>query len=239
MSGEDLSHQVEQVLAEAPRRVTRLVSGGGRTWWLKRVERLSLRLRLQKGDPERAFEAERRGLKTLAAHSIPVPEIALEGADYVLLPDAGPTLQSLVEDTGGSPDAMAAFAAAGRALGLLHWAGLSHGRPAPRDICWDGTTARFIDLERFSPARRSGIWQALDIVIFTQSCFARWPEDPRFLDTALEAYRVNAPEGALARAGRLAFWLGWLKPLARLVTAFKPRSREFRAIPLTLARLRS
>ncbi|SEC78946.1 hypothetical protein [Rhodobacter sp. 24-YEA-8] len=237
MSGDDLSHKVDQVLAEPPRRVTRLVSEGGRTWWLKRVEHLSLRLRLQKGDPSRAFEAERNGLKTLAQKGIPVPEIAMEGADYFLLPDAGPTLQILVEEAADDPGTRAAFAAAGRALGLLHWAGLSHGRPAPRDICWDGTTARFIDLERFSAAHRSGFWQALDIVIFIQSCYGRWPDDPRFLDAALEAYRVNAPEDALARAGRLAFWLGWLKPMARLVTRFKPRSREFRAIPLTLARL--
>ncbi|WP_112311590.1 BUD32 family EKC/KEOPS complex subunit [Pseudogemmobacter bohemicus] len=239
MGDDDLSQKVGQALEKPPRRVTRLVSESGRTWWLKRVERLSLRLRLQKGDPARAFEAERTGLKTLAQNGVPVPEIALEGPGYFLLPDAGPTLQILAEEAPSAPDTLTAFAAAGRALGLLHWAGLSHGRPAPRDICWDGTAARFIDLERFSPAHRSGFWQALDIVIFTQSCYARWPDDPRFLETALEAYRVNAPEGALARAGRLAFWLGWLKPLAWLVTRFKPLSREFRAIPLTLARLRA
>ena len=116
MAGEDLSHEVDKALEQPPHRVTRLTSRGGRTWWLKRVERLSLRLRLQKGDPARAFEAERSGLKVLAAKGIPVPEIEMEGADYFLLPDAGPTLQHLVETAASDPSTLAGFAAAGRAL---------------------------------------------------------------------------------------------------------------------------
>lgn len=234
---DELKSEVDRTLKSRPGRVTRLITGSGQTWWLKRVERLSLRLRLQKGDPARTFEAERNGLKTLADRGIPVPEIALEGEDYFLLPDAGPSLQSLVINAAPESEILRAFAAAGCALALLHWAGLSHGRPAPRDICWDGSTARFIDLERFSPAHRSGFWQAQDLLIFTQSCFGRWPDDSRWLDAALEAYAQNAPEGAMARVARLAFWLGWLKPVARLVTWVKPRAKEFRAIPLTLRRL--
>ncbi|VDC25221.1 phosphotransferase [Pseudogemmobacter humi] len=239
MNGNGLSHLVKDALRNRPGRISRLRSAAGGTFWLKRVEKLSLRLRLQKGDPRRAFEAEREGLKTLAAKGLPVPKILLEGPDYFLLPDAGPTLEQIAGDEARPvPDREAAFAAAGKALARLHWAGLSHGRPAPRDICWDGCTARFIDLERFSLACRSGFRQALDVVIFTQSCFSRWPRDSRWLDAALAAWSANAPDGAGKRVSRLACGLGWLGPPARALSHFRPKSRELRAVPLTLGRLR-
>lgn len=239
MSRNGLAQQVRDALRNRPGRILRLRPTGGGTFWLKRVEKLSLRLRLQKGDPQRAFEAEREGLKTLAAEGLPVPKILLEGPDYFVLPDAGPTLEQIAGDaTRPVSERTAAFAAAGKALARLHWAGFSHGRPAPRDICWDGSTARFIDLERFSFARRSGFRQALDVVIFTQSCFSRWPDDSRWLDAALVAWQTNAPEGADSRVALLARVLGWLGPLARALSHVRPKSRELRAVPLTLARLR-
>lgn len=231
---------LDAALREGFERVKPLQLPNGRRFWLKRVERLSARMRLQKGNPDRAFAAERQGLHYLADHGLPVPEILREGDDYFLLPDAGPTLTQLVASKAEtSPDQVqVAFAAAGKSLARLHHAGLSHGRPAPRDICWDGRLARFIDLERFSPARRSGFWQALDIIILTQSCFTLWPAEPDWLQAALQSYALNAPESAMERAGRLAGQLAWLTPLTRALLRFRPHSRELNAVRLTLAHLR-
>ena len=234
-----LEDQLKAALADPPRRVRRLDLPDGRRFWLKRVEHLTGVMRVQKGNPARAFAAEREGLRALAEAGLPVAGVALEGPDWVLMPDAGPILPALVADTGRSEaEKLAAFAKAGRALGLLHWAGLVHGRPAVRDICWDGTEARFIDLERFRRGARGGFWQAADVVLFAQTAFTQWPQETRWLDATLDAYVVNAPEGAIARVRRLAWWLmplGWLAVgLARL----KPESRELRAVGLTLARLR-
>lgn len=235
----NLDESLRRMLAEPPRRVRRLDLADGRRFWLKRVERLSGRLRLQKGDPERAFAAERDGLRALNAAGVPVAGVAAEGPDWVLMPDAGPTLPEVVADTDcREADKLRAFAEAGRALGRLHWAGMAHGRPAVRDVCWDGRTARFIDLERFRQAKRAGFWQAADVVMFAQTAFTLWPEDGRWLEAALGAYAQNAPEGALAGARRLARWLvpvGWL---AGGLSALKPGSRELRAVGLTLGRLR-
>ena len=235
----ELEASVKAALAEPPVRVRTLELADGQRFWLKRVERLSRRLRLQKGNPARAFQAERDGLKALATKGLPVAGIALEGPDWVVMPDAGPVLTMLVAEASRSDaEKLAAFAQAGRALGLLHWAGMVHGRPAVRDICWDGREARFIDLERFRQGRRGGNWQAMDVVMFAQTCFTQWPEQSRWLDAMLAAYAVNAPEGAMDRVARLAGWLlplGWLaEGLARL----RPTSRELRAVGLTLARLR-
>lgn len=236
---DNLDARLKAALAEPPLRVRLIALPDGRRFWLKRVERLSGRLRLQKGDPARAFAAEREGLRLLAAEGLPVAGIAAEGPDWVLMPDAGPVLTSVVADDGRRvAEKLAAFAAAGRALGLLHWAGMAHGRPAVRDICWDGQEARFIDLERFRRAKRAGFWQAADVVMFTQTAFTAWPEDARWLEAALGAYAVSAPEGAMAAVRRLVWWLAPVGWLAAALSRLRPGSRELRAVGLTLGRLR-
>ncbi len=239
MSDPDLDAALTSALAEPPQRVRAVVLADGRRFWLKRVERLSGRLRLQKGDPARAFAAEREGLRMLAAAGLPVAGVAAEGPDWVLMPDAGPVLTAVVVDPArGEAETLAAFAAAGRALGRLHWAGMAHGRPAVRDVCWDGREARFIDLERFRRASRAGFWQAADVVMFAQTAFTAWPEDARWLEAALGAYAVSAPEGAMVAVRRLVRWLAPVGWLAAGLSSLRPGSRELRAVGLTLGRLR-
>lgn len=239
VSDPQLEAALRAALAKPPQRVRSLVLPDGRRFWLKRVERLSGRLRVQKGDPGKAFAAEREGLRALGAAGLPVAGVVAEGRDWVLMPDAGPVLSEVVADPArGDAEKLQAFAEAGRALGRLHWAGMAHGRPAVRDVCWDGREARFIDLERFRHARRAGVWQAADVVMFAQTAFTVWPGDARWLEAALGAYGVSAPEGAMAAVRRLAFWLrpvGWL---AAGIVLLRPESRELRAVGLTLARLR-
>ena len=239
MTDPDLDESLARALAEPPRRVRRLDLADGRRFWLKRVERLTGRLRLQKGDPARAFAAERDGLRALGAAGLPVTGVAAEGPDWVLMPDAGPTLPEVVIDPAlEETEKLRAFAEAGRALGRLHWAGMAHGRPAVRDLCWDGSEARFIDLERFRRAGRAGLWQAADVVMFAQTAFTLWPKDGRWLDAALGAYVVSAPEGAVTAVRRLVRWLAPVGWLAAGLSRVRPGSRELRAVGLTLARLR-
>jgi tRNA A-37 threonylcarbamoyl transferase component Bud32 len=236
---DDLDPLVKAALAEPRRRVRLLVLPDGRRFWLKRVERLQGVLRLQKGDPQRAFRAERDGLETLAKAGLPVAAIAQQGPGWMLMPDAGPVLPAVVADP-QRPDAekLQAFAQAGKALGLLHWAGMVHGRPAVRDICWDGQVARFIDLERFRHDRRGGFWQAMDVLMLTQTAFTLWPDDLRWLEAALASYDVNAPLGAMERVRRLAWWLAPIGWVARAMMRVRPGNRELRAVGLTLNRLR-
>lgn len=239
MTDSDIEGVVKAALAEPPQRVRRLDLPDGRRFWLKRVERLSGRLRLQKGNPERTFESERAGLAEFAAAGIPVAEVVADGPDWLLMPDAGPVLSRVVGDPDRSEaEKLAAFAAAGQALGRLHWAGLVHGRPAVRDICWNGRDIRFIDLERFRHGRHGGVWQAADVLMFAQTCFTQWPEEGRWLDATLAAYGTNAPPGALDRVAMLARWLAGPGLLARGLGRLKPASKELRAVGLTLARLR-
>ena len=234
----ELGAALSAALAEPPRRMRALVLPDGRRFWLKRVERLSGRLRLQKGDPAKAFAAEREGLRALADAGLPVAAVAAEGTGWVLMPDAGPVLPQVVADPGRSEaEKLRAFAEAGRALGRLHWAGMAHGRPAVRDVCWDGREARFIDLERFRRAKRAGFWQAADVVMFAQTAFTLWPDQPRWLEAALAAYAVSAPEGAMGAVQRLVRWLAPVGWFAGALARLRPGSRELRAVGLTLGRL--
>lgn len=239
MPDPELERRLKAALAEPVQRVRPLDLIDGRRFWLKRVERLSGRLRVQKGDPAKAFAAERQGLRALADAGLPVAGVVAEGPDWVLMPDAGPILPEVVADPSqAEAEKLRAFAEAGRALGRLHWAGMAHGRPAVRDVCWDGREARFIDLERYRRAKRAGFWQAADVVMFAQTAFTLWPEDGRWLDAALASYAVSAPEGAMAAVRLL---VGWLRPvgwLAAGLSVLRPRSRELRAVGLTLKRLR-
>lgn len=230
-----LTEAVAKALDGPRKRIRPVELPDGRRFWLKRVERMSLILRLQKGDPQALFDAEREGLHVLADQGMPVVPVALEGPDFLVTPDVGRPLGQM--DAAEPAEGARAFAAAGKSLALLHWAGLVHGRPAVRDICWDGTEARFIDLERFTRAKRGGYWQAMDVVIFVQSCFTRWPGDSRLLDAALASYAQNAPDGAMGRVRRAARGLWWLDAAAALLRLILPQHRELRAVGLTRARL--
>jgi tRNA A-37 threonylcarbamoyl transferase component Bud32 len=135
-------------------------------------------------------------------------------------------------------DNTAAFKAGALALAKLHLAGHRHGRPAIRDICWDGNAARFIDLERFTPGKASLNARSVDLIIFVHSLFAdalkpQTGQATRDRDAALETYRRAAPE-IWARAGRIARWVSLLGPLSRLAGS----GREMRAIAPSLAYLR-
>jgi hypothetical protein len=229
-----LSTAVDAALQGPFARVSPLTLPDGHKVWLKRAERLSGRMRLQKGDPARAFARERDGLHLLARLNLPAAPILAEGPDWFVTPDLGPTLRNILWT--GSADATAAFTAAGQALATLHLHSFRHGRPAIRDLCWNGDAIHFIDLERFSAVKSDPRGLAIDLLIFAHSLVSDGVNRPNAAPlrmAALTAYRQLAP-GIWQQAQITARWLGWLAPLARL----KPRSREAAAIAPTLALFR-
>ena len=226
-----LSRAIADALAEAPVRVRMLETPAGRLW-LKRAENLSLRWRLQKGGGRRSFEKDREGLHVLGEAGLPVAPILAEGPDYFVTPDLGVTLRALMSDAGASDDRSAAFRAAGQALAALHAQGFSHGRPAVRDLCWDGAAVRFIDMERFSARHHSPRHFAADMLVFVHSVFAAGGGEAD-LENALTAYRsAGGPwQASIAFARRLR----WIGPLTRGLLRLQPNSRELTAVEPTLA----
>lgn len=206
--------------------------------WIKRVERLGLRLRLQKGDPRRGLEAERVALKFLCAEGLPVVPLIAEGPDWIAVPDAGVNLKHLLRDASvGVDERQRALTAAARAVARLHARGFAHGRLVLRDICWDGAAARLIDLERFAGGKATRRQQAVDVLCLVQSWFTAVEVPGQDLEDFLATYRAAAgPAGAavLARTGvlaRRAAWIGWV---ARILSRLRPGSRETAAVPRAL-----
>ena len=213
----------------------------GRPGWLKRIEDVDLRRRLLKGEPRQLFEAERQAYKSVAESLLPFPSIIEEGADHFVIADAGPTVKSILQTEGPTSERFReAVCHAGEALARLHSAGVSHGRPALRDICWQDGRLEMIDLERVSFDRGKRA-MALDLAILVQGWFARrggGTDDAALLDAALGAYRPLAPEGvwpAFLRLGRAA---QLLRPLLALARGLRPGSKEIRAGLWTLDYLR-
>jgi tRNA A-37 threonylcarbamoyl transferase component Bud32 len=233
---DDILHHA---LREPSVRVRPILGPYGERLWLKRIEALPARWRLQKSDRRRAFDNEVQGLHILGNAGLSVPAILAEGPDHIVISDVGPTLQYLLRASAVlQTRRAAAFRAAGTALGRLHKAGFAHGRPAIRDICWDGGDAYFIDLERFSPQKASARKQAIDVVFFLQTYFCEVGKIGPEIDAAMMAYRAAAPKGAWGHVRSLGAWLSPLLPLVAPVRWVMPQGREFQAFPKMIGYVR-
>lgn len=233
-----LNAAIQAALAGPYHRIQALDLPDGRKVWLKRAERLSGRMRLQKGDSVKGFEREWAGLHLLGQLGLPAAPVLAEGPNWFVTPDLGPTLRSLLWEADASTDLVPVFAAAGTALAKLHLTSYRHGRPAIRDLCWNGQAIHFIDLERFSLVKSDPRGLALDLLIFVHSLMADGLNVPAeraaaLQEAAIAAYRALAP-GIWAQARVTAGWLRWLPPLARL----KKDSRDWQALAPTLALFR-
>lgn len=230
---EELRARVAALDARGPH--IRCLEIAGQGFWVKRPERPSLRMRLQKGSPARAFAAERQALHDLNAAGAPVPPVCLEGADFVVVPDCGVIVANILR---ADPDRVARAAAlyeAGRTLGRLHALGFSHGRPSPKDMCLRGGTVTLIDFERYRRRLNTPRGHARDLVVFAFNVLVNALDDGPEVADALAGYRETAPGTIwpLAQAtARRMIWIDWLtRPVQRL----EGRAREFKAIPRTRA----
>lgn len=211
-----------------PPRIER-VSVNGQPGWLKRAERITGRMRLQKGNPIAAFEAERDAFVRLGDVGLPVPRIIDAGDDYFVTADAGPTLRAIL--AGG--DAVLfrrALLDAARGLAALHSHGVAHGRPALKDICWDDGRVTFIDWERSRPSRNTPKGFAEDVIVFFFSAIVETEQAGPDVIAARAAYIADDRQAVWPRAVRR---INRLKGLAWTLSPIIGRlqsKREFRAI---------
>src|SRR5690554_432335 len=196
---------LDGLIAHAARRdVPRIepVRLAGHRYWIKRPEVLSLRWRLQKGDPARSFARERRIHHDLLARGAPVPPILAEAEGYMVLPDSGPTLEALMRGAAPCGERLRAFEAAGAAFAGMHGAGLVHGRPLPRDLCWNGERITFLDFEGGARAGRASMGRkALDLVLALHGIYALSPRPVPEADAFCNGYR-GADDGLWRDARR-------------------------------------
>lgn len=210
------------------------IEHAGKVIWVKRPEVLRGKLRLYKGDPQRAFKAEREALIDLSDKGLPVAKLVAYGDDFFAIENAGKPLKTMLrlED---HPKAarIAVMEEAARALAQLHLAGVSHGRPNLKDILWQSGDVCFIDFERASPKRNTSKGHAEDVILFFFSAFAEIEGDYAAIDAAQKAY-VAAGGGefwktAVTKMSKLR-WAYWV---SRLAVPFLGQGRDFQAIKPT------
>lgn len=210
-------------MTQADRPRIERVERDGRILWIKRAERLSLRMRVQKGDPLAAFAEERAAHLHFLALGLPLPAIVEDGPDFMVTEDGGPTLRHLLWKENDGFDTALGAAAAG--LARFHGAGVTHGRPALKDICWKDGRVTFLDFERAGRGTPD-----LDLLVFLFSITADSHCDRRLFEHGRDAYLTAGDpavwEAARTRVRRFRLLALALTPVAWL----QPKNREFKAI---------
>ena len=185
------------------------VDWAGERLWIKRAVSVGGLDRLRKPWPKRAFAREIATLRAFEKLGAPVPGIVTAGDDFVVMRDGGEGLPALLAAT---DDPAPLLAAAGDGLARFHALGLVHGRPALRDMLWDGQAVRFVDFER-PPQRGTAYARALDLLIFHHSLL-RWAGGPSpLIDVALGAFVAADRHDSWAHAAALCArhrWIAWL-----------------------------
>ncbi|WP_169583491.1 BUD32 family EKC/KEOPS complex subunit [Rhodobacter capsulatus] len=208
----------------------------GQAGWVKRVEQVGLRLRLQKGDPRRLFEAERRAYLSLQDAHLPFPKVLAEGPDHFVLADAGPTLRSLLRASGSeAPEVRRALLAGATALARLHGAGYSHGRPNLCDICWKDGQITFIDLEKYRPRHNTPGGHVWDLLLFFFDLCAETGRIDAAVLAARDAYRAADTKGIWPAAVRRMRLLRPALTMVAWLTRPLRHKRDFRAIAPLMA----
>jgi tRNA A-37 threonylcarbamoyl transferase component Bud32 len=147
------------------------------------------------GGPE-ALKAEANRLRKLAALGVSVPQIVAEGKDWFMLNDIGRPLTGWIRDPEVSREQKRTIVKkASEQLALLHSQGLWHGRPAFRDMAYDGQFFGFLDFEEdpggvLTPAQ----CMLRDALLYFHSLHRYLADDRPMILEAIELYRQLAPK---------------------------------------------
>ncbi|WP_372871635.1 serine/threonine protein phosphatase [Shewanella sp.] len=189
----------------------------GHKYWLKQPERLAGAMKLLKDDPRRALQTEIQVLTGLAGKGAPVPRVMLSGDDFFVVEDAGKTVSSWLHasKSDSSVPFMDVLNDSAKALADLHALGLSHGRPALRDIGWQQGNVKFIDFEAAQQSRPLRYQQQRDLLVYLHSLYRYMGTEHAQIDAAIASYRRSGGEqNWLETQQRMRRWQ-WLRPLLK------------------------
>lgn len=224
-----MNEHLARQISDGTRRVEKF-EDGKRTLWIKRPETLKGLMRLLKGDPKTAFQAEIAAHQDLLAKGVPVPPIVAVGSDYIVTEDIGRTIRhqmNMAKTDKALLDRMLTDAA--RALARMHASGASHGRPNLKDIVWSAGEVGFLDFERTGREADHARAEEMDVLMFVFSTCAETHGSKDAMAVARDAYAAEAPETwqrAVRRHRRFRPLRFLLWPIVKL----RPDKRDFAAI---------
>ncbi|SEH94818.1 tRNA A-37 threonylcarbamoyl transferase component Bud32 [Rheinheimera pacifica] len=164
-------------------------------------------------EPKQCLKREATRLTLLKSRGIRVPQVVLSHDNYLVMTDLGPSIKFFLTEANISAlEKQHILMAAAAALAQLHQQNRWHGRPALRDICWDGEQIGFIDFEE-DPHQHLSIDQCMarDVLIFVHGLYRYLPaNDPAILLTISEYQRL-APGRVWREALQIAenMWLAY------------------------------
>lgn len=183
---------------------------------------------------------EAAALRELAAAGFPVPPVIACTPDWLVLGDAGESLESMLNSLRdrAPDDCWRLIAAAGLLLSRLHAAGLWHGGAQIRNFSWHGEAPGLLDFEDHQlPGMTLHERQARDLLLFVYS-LTRYDRDaahPRLPALAASLLQTAAPE-VRASIRRLRRRMAWLLALARWLAPYAGRDvRQAAAADAALA----
>ena len=224
---DDLKQYIEAAMKKNPSSRTLCLEHQGKRIWVKKAEevrnktwlkfsrwlciKLGLSILQPGADPDgkKAVRFEAGRLKRLAAKHLPVPHLVASGHDWLALEDGGRNLCDIMGDREISPEEKRRLAVqAAEMIAQFHAAGVHHGRPAVKDMAYDGKMLRLLDFEdgimlRVSRSRRL----QRDLLLFLQSLIKE-TGDPMLAQEALKAYGGLMPREARAACAYFAGFKG-------------------------------
>lgn len=137
----------------------------GEKFWVKR-KLGNGRKQLVKYSVEKEFFYEIARM-TIASRNCPdlVPEMVVLTPDYMVTRDGGPMLKSWLDKDISEEEKEAILEKAGASLARLHEKDIVHGRPALRDMTWDGEHMAFLDWENRMYAKSREEQKAIDFIL--------------------------------------------------------------------------
>lgn len=186
----------------------------GKRYWLKQVEKLTGAMRLLKPNSTAALNKEIDVLNTLGHLGAPVPAVVEVGDGYMVVEDAGDTINHLLHHTNQALW-QPILNDASTALAKLHNMQLAHGRPALRDISWQAGEVKFIDFEANQQNDSIISQQIRDLLVFIHSLYRYMGPNNSVICQAIKCYRLAGGENIWQKAKQfLAAWQ-WLYYFAK------------------------
>ncbi len=200
---ERIRKAAEAAMAEKPSSRVISFSLEGETFWIKRKmgngRRAAVKYSVEKGF---YYEVARM---TIAARNAPdlVAPMEVLTPTYMVTLDGGPTLKNWLDSEKSEEEKEVLLTQAGAALASLHAAGIVHGRPALRDICWQKGRFTFLDWENRLYSKELAEQKAIDFLLLLQGIGREnYKEERSCMEAMDRGYRENGGEATRGEAIR-------------------------------------
>lgn len=186
--------QVHHLIAQHPHDRIVYFTYEDRGYWLKNFSVREVR-HIFKPDPQAALQQELHMLQTFREKGIPVPAVVWVQGHHIVLEDVGTTLNRLLPDA-DQETRQHLLSLAVTALASLHEQDIVHGRPAIRDLVYDGKQIWFIDFENIPRGRSLAAAKNWDLCGFWHSLFRESYITQNDAQSTLDTYARYSPKAS-------------------------------------------